>query len=297
LSEAKFQEHYEAAVIAIYRQGEELKGKNTDIKVKSADSLLMICKPSFMKYQAQSSDFISTGQIGTSPISFRIFQMVMAPLLQITMIVISSMSDLTGLDLLASALLSMFAMILTRCLSWQAIRQAVNVPVMVVIASSFPMSTALEKTGVAKELAANLLLLTSWMGSFGIYIGIYLSTCVLTAILSNASAAALMIPIAFQVARTPGAVEWGVRPLLYSIMVAASADFSTPIGYQTNLMVWARGGYKFLDYTRFGLPLQFILMIISSVVIYFGGSTLQSPSLVPKIPTNTTIGLNATAVY
>lgn len=98
-------------------------------------------------------------------------------------------------------------------------------------------------------------------------IGVYLGTTLLTAVLSNVSAAAIMVPVAFSLqANAP------LKALLYVVMHGASADFSTPIGYQTNLMVWGPGGYRFSDYTKVGLPLQMIAGAITVVVAFFAFS-------------------------
>jgi len=105
---------------------------------------------------------------------------------------------------------------------------------------------------------------TRFAGSYGLLVGTYLATTVLTAVLSNVSAAAIMVPVAYSLRGSAP-----IKALLYVVMHGASADFSTPIGYQTNLMVWGPGGYKFWDYTRVGLPLQIVCLISTTIVCYF----------------------------
>ncbi|PNH02187.1 putative sulfur deprivation response regulator, partial [Tetrabaena socialis] len=122
--------------------------------------------------------------------------------------------------------------------------------------------------GLAERIAASLLSGFHWLGAAGPVTVVYVTTSLLTALLSNGAAVTLMWPVARDLAKQAGI---NIKGPLYALMVGASSDFSTPIGYQTNLMVSGPGGYRFLDYTRFGLPLQLIsgLITVPICVKYF----------------------------
>jgi di/tricarboxylate transporter len=164
------------------------------------------------------------------------------------------------LPLFTAALVATGAMVGLRCVSASEAIRSVEVRVLLAIASSFAIGTALEKTGAAAALGHGLVGFAEGAGPIGILAAIYLATAVLTELITNNAAAALMFPIAAATAQDAG---MDLRPFLFILMLAASASFSTPIGYQTNLMVMGPGGYRFGDFLRFGIPLQIVLGIVS----------------------------------
>tara|TARA_R110002050_G_scaffold198776_1_gene333595 strand:- start:265 stop:2001 length:1737 start_codon:yes stop_codon:yes gene_type:complete len=259
-----FRDKYDAAIISIFRSGHPVAGKLGDTVLRAGDTLLMIGK--IDNAERYTSDFVVVSQVGSTPVKLNPVKVVLAPLLATVMIILATV-EVT--DLLTSSLCCLVAMYCTRILTFQDIKNAINMPVLVTIAASFPLATALETWGVASELADNLLVITSFAGDYGLVFGVYLATCLLTALLSNASSAAIMVPIVVNIAAS-SAIP--LKAYAITVMVAASADLSTPIGYQTNLMVWGPGGYKFLDYTKFGVPLQIVLAFTCSflILIIFG---------------------------
>jgi di/tricarboxylate transporter len=134
--------------------------------------------------------------------------------------------------------------------------EAIELRVLVAIAASFALGVAIEKTGLAAIVGRSLLDVAGGFGPIGVVTGLYVATALLTELISNNSAAALMFPFAMAVSRTGGIDS---KPLLLIVMMAASASFSTPIGYQTNLMVYGPGRYRFMDFIRFGVPLQIVV--------------------------------------
>eukprot|EP01100_Stratorugosa_tubuloviscum_P005739 TRINITY_DN254_c0_g2_i1.p1 TRINITY_DN254_c0_g2~~TRINITY_DN254_c0_g2_i1.p1 ORF type:complete len:669 (-),score=352.75 TRINITY_DN254_c0_g2_i1:136-2142(-) len=255
-----FREKFNAAIVSIYREGEPLQQRIGDIKLQAGDTLLLVSKPNFVEKHKNSNDFLVAYEIGGSHLAYDGWRQICACLLAILMIILNA-ADLC--DLLTLALCAAFGMVFIGCFDFDKAVGHINFFVMLTISASFGMSAALENTGVAKELADNILAIFEPLGNIGILYAVYLATAVLTALLSNASSAAIMVPIVFNL----GVAD--VKIYLYCVMVAASADFSTPIGYQTNLMVWGPGGYKFYDYTRFGFPLQVLLSIVSVVILNF----------------------------
>ncbi|MEY4116813.1 MAG: hypothetical protein RLZZ116_141, partial [Planctomycetota bacterium] len=169
-----------------------------------------------------------------------------------------------GFKMFHAALAGAGAMLVTRCCTATQARKALNVRLLFVIAGSLALGAALEKTGVARLFADQLIALSrgSPMATLG---AIFFATFVLTELLSNATAAALVFPIALA-----AAASQGIDPKLTAmvVMVGASASFSTPIGYQTNMMVQAPGGYQFTDYMRIGIPLGLITGAVTLVAVW-----------------------------
>lgn len=146
-------------------------------------------------------------------------------------------------------------MIVSGCITASRARRSVDLPVLVVIASSFALGTAMSETGAANWVAGSLLsfgTLTPWVA----LALVYLLTAAFTEVITNNAAAVLMFPIALAVSEQLGV---SFLPFAIAVMFAASASFITPLGYQTNLMVYGPGRYQFTDYMRIGIPLSLIV--------------------------------------
>ncbi|MGI9626673.1 MAG: SLC13 family permease, partial [Longimicrobiales bacterium] len=143
-------------------------------------------------------------------------------------------------------------------------RRAVDLDVVILIASAFGIGAATQHSGLADEVAGLVLGSVSGAGMVGTVFGLVLVTLVLTELVTNNAAAILVFPIAVSVADTLGA---DARPLAIAVAAAASASFLTPIGYQTNTMVYGPGGYRFSDYARLGAPLTVLVAIMISVLV------------------------------
>jgi di/tricarboxylate transporter len=167
------------------------------------------------------------------------------------------------LPMFQAALLAAGAMLITRCVSSSQARKSVDWSVLIAIAASFGLGKALEVTGAAAVIANGFIQLAQGQAWLSLAV-IYLVTMIFTELLSNNGAAALIFPIALATANN---LEVNFMPFAIAIMIAASCAFATPIGYQTNLMVYGPGGYRFSDFTRIGLPLNFICMAISLILI------------------------------
>jgi di/tricarboxylate transporter len=230
-----------------------------EVELQVGDTLLLVGRPVGM--ENCHDDFVLVSAVSSQKIRFDPVRMVIAPLCNLGMVAVAS-AELT--NLLTASLMCMTIVYITGCITFDQMKNAVNVPILITIAASFALANSLETWGVAKEWAHNLLSITEFAGNYGIILGVYIGTCILTAFLSNASSAAVMVPICIELASS---TDISLLALAVTIMTAASADFSTPIGYQTNLMVWGLGGYEFLDYTKFGVPLQIILAFFASFLI------------------------------
>jgi di/tricarboxylate transporter len=171
-------------------------------------------------------------------------------------------AGLGWLDMLAAALVAGLLMILARCCTSDEARQSIDWSVLLVIGASLGIGQALETSGAAQVVAASLIDLASghpWL----VLVMVYLVTMVFTELITNNAAAVLVFPIALAAAQSLGV---SFMPFAITIMVAASGGFATPIGYQTNLMVFGPGGYKFGDYVRLGVPLDLVFMAVTVLI-------------------------------
>jgi len=154
-------------------------------------------------------------------------------------------------------------MIATRCCRVSAARRSVDWHVLLVIAASFGLGRALQTTGAAEAIAGSLIGLAGGRPWLTLVV-VYAVTTVFTEIITNNAAAILIFPIALASAQKLGV---NLMPFVVAIMVAASASFATPLGYQTNLMVYGPGGYRFTDYTRIGLPLNILMGVVTVLLV------------------------------
>ena len=251
--EVDFRAHFEAGIIAVHRGGERITGPIGDIVFRPGDALLLVTGPRFVNtFSNASSVFVMVRALGEYPATKFNYKAVIAIIIVIAIIAIAAALDMS------ICLLGFFgvaAMMMTRVISAERARSAINIEVMIMISAGFGLSTALTNSGAAELVANALISATMSAGPVALVTVFYLVAVVFNAIVTNNAAVAIMFPIALFIYQQ-GAVEFEV--LVYVLMFAGSADFCTPIGYQTNLMVMAPGGYKFLDYTRFGFPLQVI---------------------------------------
>jgi di/tricarboxylate transporter len=148
------------------------------------------------------------------------------------------------------------AMVLLRCCTGPQARRSVEFPVLVVIAAAFGIGTAMQNSGLAAFIANNVLGFAASAGTLGLLAAVYITTVLFTSLITNNAAAVLVFPIAISLAEKAGMTNF--TPVAICIAIGASAEFITPIGYQTNLMVMGPGRYKWLDYTRFGGPLMLL---------------------------------------
>lgn len=252
----QFRTVYNAVILAIARNGTKLSGKIGNIVLRAGDILLLEAHSSFLEQQRHSRDFLLVKSVEHyQPVYHRRAPVALAILLAFVL-----MATMGGLSTLESALIAAGMMLVTGCVSGRVVRRSVEWPILMVIAASFALGTALEKTGAAR-LMADQLISAVHGGPLVTLTAIYLATALLTQIVTNNATAALMFPIALAAANT---LHVSPMPFAVVVLVAASASFVTSIGYQTNLMVQGPGGYRFLDYVRFGWPLP---MLVGSVTV------------------------------
>jgi di/tricarboxylate transporter len=258
IRESQFRTQYNAVVVAAARNGERLPGKVGDIRIKPGDTLLLEAHPSFLNKQRISRDFYLVSDIPNSE-PLRHDRSPWALALTLMMVVLAAVGSLTMLQ--ASVLAAVGMLIFGCCSPNQAIR-SIEWPVILVIAAALALGNALEITGAAETMAISLVSLAGsnpWL----ILAAIVITTTTLTEVITNNAAAAMVFPIAFSLAKQ---LDVSYMPFVIAIMVAASASFATPIGYQTNMMVYGPGGYKFSDFMRVGIPLNILYAVLTVVI-------------------------------
>lgn len=260
IREGRFRTVYNAAVIAVYRSGAHLKQKIGDIVLRPGDTLLIHTHPRFVELQRNRRDFFLVSNVDESrPV--RHDRAWIALLLLTGMVLLASTNTIR---LLNAALITAGMMVLTRCCTGPEARRSIDWRVLVVIGSALGVGRVLESTGAATSAAESLVYALQWLGPRGVLIGVYLVTMLFNSLIGPVGSAALAFPIA-----KAAAEEMGVdfMPFVISLMMAASASFATPIAYQTNLMVFGAGGYRFSDYVRIGLPLNLLVMLVVVVSV------------------------------
>jgi len=249
-----FRDRYHAAVLAIHRADRRVDAKLGEVRLKTGDTLLVMASPAFADHWQGTRDFLLVSRFGAADPP-RTDKIVPAGLIGVAVVVAAAAGLL---PILEASLMGAFAIILFGVLSPGEARSAVDLDVIVVIASAFGIGAALTDTGLASNLADGIVRGLDPLGPVAVVLGIALATIALTEAVTNNAAAVLMFPIAIAAADQVGA-----DPRAYAIVVAltASASFLTPIGYQTNTMVWGPGGYRFGDYARLGFPLTLLTLI------------------------------------
>jgi di/tricarboxylate transporter len=258
IRESRFRNHYNAVVVAVARNGERLHQKIGDIVLNPGDVLLVEAHPSFAEQQRSSRDFFLVSAVENSSPPHHDKALLATGLLAALVI----LTALEVVPVLIAAFVVAGLMIVTKCLSVENARKSINWEVLLAIAAAFGLGKALEASGSARNVADGLL---SWAGT-NPYLAlaiIYFTTVLVTELITNNAAAALMFPFAMATATK---LDVSPFPFVIAIMMAASAGFATPIGYQTNLMVYGPGGYRFSDYVKVGLPLDFLIGIVTIVI-------------------------------
>lgn len=259
IKEGKFRNRYDAVVLAVSRNGERVKEKVGDIRLKTGDTLLLEAHSTFLDRYRNSSDFLLISGIANSnPQEIEKSWIAWTILLGMVVVVAAGFLSMFQGSFLAAGM-----MILTRCVRTTVAKDSIDWTVLLVIAASLGLGNALSATGAAEEIASTAMGLADTSPHLALATT-YLTTWILTEMITNNAAAVLIFPIAISVAAS---LSVSYMPFVIVIIMAASASFSTPIGYQTNLMVYGPGGYKFTDFTKFGLPLNLIVATITVLLV------------------------------
>jgi di/tricarboxylate transporter len=255
----RFRNFYNAVIIAVARNGKRVQQKIGDIVLRPGDTLLLESHHSFVEQQRNSRDFFLVSEIdGTNPPQYQKAMLAMSILALMILLVTTGWLSMLKASLLAAGL-----MIITRCTSGRDARRSVDWQILIVIAASFGLGSALHNTGAAESIAISLIELAGGNEVISLAL-MFTATALLSAVATNNAAAVIMFPIALTTANNLGV---SLMPFVLTLMVAASTSFATPIGYQTNLMVYGVGGYRFSDYLRIGIPLTLLVGLTTILVV------------------------------
>ncbi|MCG3134006.1 MAG: hypothetical protein HMLKMBBP_01275 [Planctomycetes bacterium] len=247
-----------SAVMAVERRGAHLRAGIASLELAEGDTLLVQTESSKVSRFRGSDDFVLLEGLHEEMTLQRKGPVVLAIVAAVILLASFEVMDISFLAMAAAV-----SLVLTGCLGLRQAYRAIDLSTLVLMGSTIALGAALDKSGAARLVATGLL---DWVRSlpggahdawFALG-GVYILCNVLTAFASNSAAALLCLPIAIDAARQMGVSD---RPFILAVVFAASLDFSTPTGYQTNLLVYGPGGYRFTDYLRFGGPLNLILWI------------------------------------
>lgn len=257
--DSRFRTRFNAVIFSLSREGKRVPGKLGDVSFRIGDTLLLEASHEFVEQYRFRRDFLLVSALNDStPPDFHKAPMAMGIL---AIMVVISASGL--LPIVQAGFMAAGAMIATGCITASRARRSVDLPVLVVIAASFALGNAMTVTGASAWVVGGVLgsvEVSPWLA----LVMVYALTVVFTETITNNAAAVLMFPIAVAVAEQLGV---SVLPYAIAVMFAASASFITPLGYQTNLMVYGPGRYQFTDYARIGVPLSVLTGTVAVFLI------------------------------
>lgn len=264
LKDLRFRQRYNATVLAIRRGEDLIRERLGKVSLKFGDLLLVQGpKDSFIGFQT-TRELLVLEQRDVETLKSSKAWIAVAIILGVVLLAAFDI-----LPILVSALLGVILMVLTGCLKPGEIYGSVRWDVIFLLAGLIPLGTAMDNSGATEWLANGLVSLSGSLSGFWILFFFYVITSLLTEILSNNAAVVLMIPLSVKVAET---LHLNPYAFMIAITFAASNSFMTPIGYQTNTMVYAAGGYKFMDFVKVGAPMNILLALITPILItwWFG---------------------------
>ena len=261
---AEFRRRFDAAVLGIRRQGEPVTGRLSKIRLRNGDTLLIQARKQAIEQLMDDSNYVVTEEV-VRP-EYRTTRIPIAIAIVVGVVLVAAVD---WFPVMITALAGMAAMVVTGCVKPPEVYNAVDWNVIFLLAGVIPLGIALEQTGGAEFLAYQIIPIAEYVPLVVFLMIFYMLTAIITEIITNLASVALMTPIGVDVA-----TELGAEPFSFVLLVtfAASDSLMTPVGYQTNLMVYGHGGYRFTDFMRVGIPLQILLAIITSIgIVTFWG--------------------------
>ena len=272
IRDSQFRSTYNAAVLAVHRHGNYIDGKVGDIKLESGDTLLIESTDDFLHEWRHSSDFYLVSKVKNSRPPIHNKAWLSLTILGILIILLTT--NIIGR--VAAIWLCGLAMILTRCISGRNARKSINLQILIVIGAAMGIGSAVERSGLAEMCSVYLLNIAQSfnIGNYGTLFLVFLMTSIAAQLMTNYGAAVIMFPIVIGAAEGVGVSPY---PFVFTMMAAAGCNFITPITYQTNLMVYGPGGYRFMDFPKLGIPLTLLVAILSDAS--------SRPQVFPFMPT------------
>jgi di/tricarboxylate transporter len=260
VKQSNFRAVYDAVVIAVHRNAERVQGKIGDIVLRPGDTLLMQCAPEFMRLHRNSRDFYLASELpGAAAPSFRHARAALGILAAMVLAV-----SLGGIHISVAAFVAVAALLGTRCITATQARQSVDWSVLVTIGAGLGIAHAMTQSGAAALVATGLVSAVGGFGPVATLIVIYVLCLLMAETLHHNAAVAIMFPIALAAA---GQLGVDARPFVMTVAIASACAFALPVSYQTHLIVYGAGGYRFSDFIRVGLPLDVICGVVALTAI------------------------------
>ena len=261
LGALRLRRRYGVYTIAAHRRNQNLRGQLDNLVVRAGDTLLLEGAPADIQRMASDMDLVDV-----SKPSGRAFRRTQAPIAVLALFAIVGLAAVGVAPIFLLAVLAVAVVLVTRCIDAEEAFSFIDGRLLAMIFSMLAIGAALETSGAVALIVGQFAPYLGQLSPFMIVWAIYLLTSLLTEMVSNNAVAVVITPIAIGLA-----AEMGIdaRPLVVAVMVAASASFATPIGYQTNMMVYGPGGYKFTDFMRVGIPLNLTIGLLASAIIPF----------------------------
>ncbi|MDY0297931.1 MAG: SLC13 family permease [Acidobacteriota bacterium] len=258
--DSDFRGRYGAVILAIHRGGERIENKIGNIVLHPGDALLVLADHEFSERWPHASDFYLVSP--PKPFDHRHpYRKWITGGAFLSMVVLSA----TGiLPLVLAAASAAVVLSLSGCVSAKNV--SMDWRVLIIIASMFGIAAAMQNSGLAEYFAWKIVVVGRHFGSFGVLCGVYLLTSLFNTVITSNATSVLFFPIAISAAGSVGA---DVHPFALAVIISAAASFASPISYQTNLMVYGPGGYRFSDYLKLGIPLQLLIAVIALGLIHY----------------------------
>ncbi len=258
--EAGFRSKYDAAIVSVHRNGELIKGKIGEVILKAGDVLLLFTGENFVARTVAMKDFYFISKV-SEMVKLEWYK---SAVLLGGLILAILLAALNLFPLFISLLLILVLSLAMRVTHPRELPGAIDYNLALIIVLSLALGTAMIKTGTADLVADGVIRLFRPLGVIGILTGIYLITTILAAYITSKAAAAIIFPIALTTA-----VNLSMDPMPFILITAyaSAANFMTPVGFQTNLMVYGPGGYSFNDFFRIGAPLTLLYMIVTITIL------------------------------
>lgn len=263
IKETNFRAKYDATVVSVHRKNENINQNIGDIRLRAGDVLLLLVGDDFEQSAYRHDDFYALSEIPANKVLSKRDSIISISAFVLMIVAVA----LNVITMFQGVLFVIGLFVLLQLLDPEQIKKSMQFQVLLLIVSSLAIGKVIETSGVAELVANSIIrLVAENFGVIGLLISIYLITNILTEVITNTAAAVIVLPISIEIATY---LDIAPNMIAVIVAVAASASFSTPIGYQTNLIVYGPGGYKFSDYIKLGLPLNmlFLISVVASVYV------------------------------